>query len=319
VSGPHDALFKRVFSNLENAEGLMRVALPTEIANRVDWSSLSLESGSVVDETLKSVHADLIFSVQLDAKPALIYLLLEHQSTSHRFMALRMLLYVGRVWERWLDDHPGASLLPPIVPLVVHHDRKRWSAATVLSELVDVDAAAWPALAALVPNLRFLVDDLSHAEDADLTARSRTAFAELGLRMLQRARLSRDFLVEMTSWRGAFRRVSAAPNGVAALAALLEYALRVTEVPAEDLRRFAHQLGPTGDEAFMTGAQQLIETGRLAGQAEGRAELLINQLTTKFGAVPEGTMRRIRTASIEELDRFGERVLSAQSLDQVFG
>jgi hypothetical protein len=30
-------------------------------------------------------------------------------------------------------------------------------------------------------------------------------------------------------------------------------------------------------------------------------------------------MRRIRTASIEELDRFGERVLSAQSLDQVFG
>jgi hypothetical protein len=197
----------------------------------------------------------------------------------------------------------------------------------MLGDLIDLDPDAWPSVAALMPSLRFLVDDLSHAEDGDLKARSRTAYAELGLRMLQRARHSRDFLREMRSWMGAFRRVVAAPNGVAALAALLEYTLQVTEVPAEDLRRFAHQLGPTGDEAFMTGAQQLIETGRAEGRvegrveglAEGRAELLIKQLAAKFGALPEVSVQRIRAASVDELDRFGELVLSAESLDEVLG
>jgi hypothetical protein len=313
VPGPHDSLFKRVFSNTENAEGLMRVALPRDIAERIEWGTLHLESGSVVDEKLKNVHTDLIFSTQVGGKPALIYLLLEHQSSNDRFMALRMLLYVGRVWEQWLHHHPGARLLPPIVPLVVHHNERRWSATTVLGNLIDLDPDAWPGVAALMPNLRFLVDDLSHAEDGDLKARSRSAYAELGLRMLQRARHSRDFLGEMTSWMAAFRSVVAAPNGVAALSALLEYALQVTDVPAEDLRRFAHQLGPTGDEAFMTGAEQLIETGR----AKGRAEILIKQMTTKFGTLPDTVVQRVKAATVEELDCFAERVLSANSIEEV--
>jgi hypothetical protein len=113
----------------------------------------------------------------------------------------------------------------------------------------------------------------------------------------------------MKSWMGSFHRVITAPNGVAALAALLEYALQVTEVPAEDLRRFAHQLGPTGDEAYMTGAQQLM--------VQGRVELLLKQMTTKFGALPQETVRRIRSASSEEIDRYGERVLSATTVEEV--
>ncbi len=71
----------------------------------------------------------------------------------------------------------------------------------------------------------------------------------------------------------------------------------------------------------MTSAQQLMEQGRamgiVQGRAEGRAELLLRLLGAKFGVLGDSTVARVRVASIEQLDRWAERVLTAQSLDEV--
>lgn len=55
--------------------------------------------------------------------------------------------------------------------------------------------------------------------------------------------------------------------------------------------------------------------GRAEGKAEGKAELLLKLLQLKFGAVPETVRERVGAASADELDRFAERVLVAETLE----
>ncbi|HEU4616858.1 MAG TPA: DUF4351 domain-containing protein [Gammaproteobacteria bacterium] len=59
--------------------------------------------------------------------------------------------------------------------------------------------------------------------------------------------------------------------------------------------------------------------GKAEGRAEGRAELIRRLLTLRFGALTREASARIATASIEELDAIGERLLSARTLEQALG
>jgi hypothetical protein len=55
------------------------------------------------------------------------------------------------------------------------------------------------------------------------------------------------------------------------------------------------------------------------GLAEGRAALLQRLLLHRFGPLPAEATERLSTATIDELDAIGERLLSAQSLDEALG
>ncbi len=74
----------------------------------------------------------------------------------------------------------------------------------------------------------------------------------------------------------------------------------------------------------MTTAQRLIEQGRkegrqegrLEGRLEGQRELLLKQLRLRFGSVSRRVMTRINGASAEQLDRWAERVITANSPEE---
>ena len=57
--------------------------------------------------------------------------------------------------------------------------------------------------------------------------------------------------------------------------------------------------------------------GRAEGKAEGKAETLRTLLTLKFGQVPDAALLRLATADEASLDRWLERVLTADTLDAV--
>jgi hypothetical protein len=48
-------------------------------------------------------------------------------------------------------------------------------------------------------------------------------------------------------------------------------------------------------------------------------ELLQRLLTRRFGALPPAAMERLSTATIDELDAIGERLLSAATLEDALG
>ena len=59
--------------------------------------------------------------------------------------------------------------------------------------------------------------------------------------------------------------------------------------------------------------------GEAKGKTKGEATLLLKQLERKFHTVPESAHKRIEAADAETLLVWGERVLDANSLDEVWG
>jgi flagellar biosynthesis/type III secretory pathway protein FliH len=58
--------------------------------------------------------------------------------------------------------------------------------------------------------------------------------------------------------------------------------------------------------------------GKAEGRAKGKAELLMRLLAVKFGEVPPAVATRVAQANDEELLRWSERLLTADSLGAVF-
>ena len=309
VHNPHDRFFRHVFSDPENAIGELKTILPVEVRAGIEWSSLRLEPGSYVDAELSDLRSDVLFSATLAGRKVLLYLLLEHQSTKHDWMPLKLLGYMVRIWEDYLRQHPDAERLPAILPGVVYHGDSPWTTRLTLGELIDLDPETSRLVAAYLPDFAFRLDDLSSAQAQDLRARSMAALSQLALFCLMRARRTGDLTTELeASWEDRMREVTDAPNGVAAFATVLRYILEASDTPPERVRNLARKLGPRAEEAYMTGAQILQAEakaeGKAEGKSEGKAEVLLKLLELKFGAPNEATKARVLGAAIDDLDRW---------------
>src|SRR5262249_5265440 len=152
--------------------------------------------------------------------------------------------YLVRIWEAWRRENPGATRLPPIVPVVVHHSEGGggWSEAVAFDELLEVEGELLAALRPHLPLFTFVLDDLSVARDDELRARAMSALGRVALFCLKRARGSDDMARELERWRDLLAEIVRAPNGVAALAAILSYILEASSTPRERLEGLTRTL-----------------------------------------------------------------------------
>ncbi len=323
----HDALFKATFSRTEHAASILRAILPPPIAARVDFPALTLCSGNFVDEVLKERSSDLLFSTHLSDRPALIYLLFEHQSTFEDLMAFRLLRYLIRIWEQWLGENPTATRLPIILPIVLHHSEKGWTGATAFEDLLDADEDTRAAVAAHVPRFRFILEDISHETDEALRARAMTALARTVLWCLRHAREPSKFVTELRRWADLVREVRRAPGGAAAFMLILRYILEVSDPdkPEELIAEFAAVVEEEGKEEIVTvadwlreqGRERGVEQGRELGLTQGRREVVLDLLRERFGALPSDAVARVQAADMAKLRVWSKRVLTAPTLADV--
>jgi predicted transposase/invertase (TIGR01784 family) len=312
----HDAFFKEMLSRPEHAASLLQQILPARVAARIQFDSLAPCAGSYVDEALKERHSDLLFSVPIDGRPALIYILFEHQSTVDGLMSFRLLRYEVRIWERWLRDNPGARKLPLILPVVLHHSVTGWTGSTAFEDLLDIDEATLADVVSYVPNFQFVLEDLSHETDEHLRARAITALARISLWCLRHAREPWELVDRLGAWADLVAEVRRAPNGMTALVLIMRYIFATNEPdqPEALVQRLLAAVGEEGKEEIMTAADQLMERGR----TQGRREMLLDQLRERFGALPDAVAAQVSAAGMTELQAWSKRVLRASTLDGVF-
>lgn len=283
---PHDALFRSAFEHPAHAAAELRHVLPRELADAIEWSELRLEPGSFVDPKLADRHTDLLFSTSIDGHRALVYVLLEHQSTPDARMPFRVLVYMVRVWARWTNDHPDDPL-PAIIPVVV-------TSTATDDELRSRALATFPMLA-----LSLLRDGRDeHALFRNLetwaAAYAAVAAAPTGLHAFERL----------------MRYVE----------------LRLPDEQFERFRARLVELAPTTEAEVMRYSERLIAEGEAKGREQGREqgrldalrETLRAQLRSKFAGLDTSTLTRIDAASPSELERWLERVVIENDLDAVF-
>jgi predicted transposase/invertase (TIGR01784 family) len=327
---PHDALFKAAFSRPELARSELELVLPAALARQLDLASLSVTPGSFVDEDLRHAHSDLLYTVRTSSgREALVYVLLEHQSSFDALMPIRLLRYVIRIWDHWLCAHPNARRVPLVIPVVMHHGppgSERWLAAPELSTVLDAEPELADAARACTPHYRFVLDDLSALTIDELSARTLDAMAKL---------------IEVGFWssRSWERLGEAAPLIATLLEAVKDdeptrtlvtqfylYVLRAAqpEVALEDVRTILLDVaGPRRREDVMNAAEQLIEQGRAEGRAEGTAALR-NGIATVLSAhaIELSELGRARLGACDDiriLTVWLTRAATARTEAEVFG
>lgn len=317
TSKPHDGLFATAMSRIDDAQGILAVFLPEAVRRKIDWSTLQRLSGSFVSPELSAVHSDALFEVKLAGRDALLFLLLEHQSTPDPWMPLRMLVYVTEALRRYQREHAEATKLPVIVPMVLHHGDASWTTPRSLLEMWNADAETLDALGPKLMHLELAIDDLAHVPEEEIRQRSATDFARLVLLLLQQLRETNDAVGLLRSWQSHLERIALLPHATDALVAIWMYTLTVGRASRAELATLAKQLGPKAEEGLMTGAELLRKEGRVEGEARGRAETLLRLLRKRFGALSPAQETRLRMATTDELDAWTDLVLTATSLDEL--
>lgn len=111
TSTPHDALFKSFLTHPGTARDFMEIHLPKDLRELCDLDSLKLESASFVDEKLRALHSDILWSVKTREGDGYIYVVIEHQSREDIHMAFRLMRYSMAVMQRHIE-HDKRRPLP---------------------------------------------------------------------------------------------------------------------------------------------------------------------------------------------------------------
>lgn len=325
----NDKAFHRTFSEPRNALGMLRELVPAHLAKMIRWDTLRLASSKYVDLLLRERRSDLVYQAELAGRDIFIYLI-EHQSSVDLIMAVRIYTAIGQLWDGWRREHPNSTTVPAVLPLVVYHGDRAWTAATEVSDLIDLPADVREAMSEYLPQQRFVLDDLSAASAESIREREQlTATARLTLAALQflRAQCEQPAHVLRELWPlvEELRRLGLQDD----FWVFIRYVSQV--VPRgrhEEVRRYMQDHMTEAEYGrFLSieeglrseGRLQGRQEGRQEGREEGRRETLTKLLIVKFGGeLPADVVERLEQAVEEDLDLWTERVLTAETLDAVF-
>ncbi|GAB6042894.1 Rpn family recombination-promoting nuclease/putative transposase [Endothiovibrio diazotrophicus] len=332
----HDSGYKQLFSHPELVRDLLQGFVHEAWVRELDFATLERVAGSYVSDDLRERIDDMVWRVRLRGRWVYVYLLLEFQSTVDPFMAVRLLTYLGLLYQDLLKGGglKSGDRLPPVLPLVLYNGRPRWSAPLEIGELIEPVPGG---LEAYRPAFRHLVLEERRYAEAELAPLKNLAAA---LFRLENSRSPAEVLQvvrALRGWLGApeqtrLRRSFAIWIGRVLLVSRSQGAIEFLD--PNDLPEVERMLAEETDDWTLSWRRQGLEEGRAEGRAEGRemglaeglAEgqrkgertLLSRLLALRFGPLPEWAGDRLEEASQEALERWGERILDAQTLEQVF-
>jgi predicted transposase/invertase (TIGR01784 family) len=266
IHQPHDRIFRAVFSNADEAAGLLQTALPGAIRDHFDWTTLTLLDGSFVDDEMRGSQSDLLYQIEHieTGQPISMYLLFEHQSSTDPWMRFRLLKYCCRIWETDRRHDPESPELRPIVPVVFYQGPRGWTYSTEFADLFPEAVRSWP----WVPRFTHELLDQTTLEPGAAAGGVKGRITQL-LMMVAFDRHVEAALDLTARWALSLH----AGGGVGELRRFILYLMATKGREAIEafegaLRR--HGLGQ-GDE-IVTYAQELLAEGRAEGRVEGRVE-----------------------------------------------
>jgi predicted transposase/invertase (TIGR01784 family) len=138
MANDHDSSYKFLFSRPELVRDLILGFIPDDWLHSLDYETLETVPGHYVTEDLRNRADDIVWRVKVGGEWVYLYLLIEFQSSVDKYMALRMMVYVGLLYQDLIKT--GKALadgrLPPVLPIVLYNGSARWTAETDLFKLI---------------------------------------------------------------------------------------------------------------------------------------------------------------------------------------
>ncbi len=265
--------------------------------------------------------SDVIWRIPMRAGgDAYLLLLLEFQSKIDRFMAVRVMVYAGLLWQQLVQEKrlTPDGRLPPVFPVVIYNGDPRWHAPDALAPLIALPEGS--PLWQWQPGMRHRVIDEGAFAAADLAGRDTLAALLFRLENAPEPEQIEAIVDAVIDW---FR----AHDGFEALMPLFAgLAHRVIDGHggaspgarvAENLQEVRTMLANRPAEWKLRWTQEGLVRGREEGRQEGEASAVTRLLEHRFGPLPDAAKARIASADLPTLQAWSLRILDAGSIGDV--
>ena len=327
----HDGAYKLLFRNKRMVEDLVRGFVREPWVDRLDFSTLEMREGSYVSKDHRRLEQDMVWRLRWRGEGSegertwlYVYLLLEFQSRVERFMAVRMLAYLSLLYLDLVKHREltRKGRLPPVLPLVLYNGERRWWAPRQVGELVDTVPGG---LSGYQPSLEYLVIDEGELSEEELASVRNLAAVLFRLEQSRKPREVREVVDSLarqlqgaSDESGSLRRAF----GQWLHKVLLPARFPDAEIPEagslEDAQTMLRQRVLEWDRRVEELKEAGLQEGLQEGRREGERRILLRLLERKFGAVDPATQRRVDQAGDRQLLTWGENLLTAERLDDVF-
>jgi hypothetical protein len=177
-------------------------------------------------------------------------------------------------------------------------------------------------------NFHYLLYDLSDYSDEEIKG---NAQLRIMLKLLRdvATKSTEEFLQSFYEAIQALQEIEDKQKGIEFFEITLRYVFNaVRDLTKKDMEQIVQQIEttfPEGSEVAMTladilreeGMQEGLQKGRQEGASQALAKTALNQLTEKFGALPEHLKENIRQADLATLETILQNIFKYQSLDEV--
>ena len=323
----HDGNYKQIFSHPEIIQELLKGFVNEEWVDEVDFKTLEKINSSFVSEELLKREDDIIWRVKVKERWLYLYLLIEFQSEVDYWMALRIGVYTGLLYQDLIKSKrvKTRELLPPVFPIVLYNGSPRWTAATELSQLIEPYTKG---LEAYCPRQRyFILDELRIPEEifqemdntvADvfrLESSLNPKQISLVISCLsnrlkgdQFSSLKRALVVWIN--RTILSRLN--PEEITGKINKLEEA---DSMLAERVEQWTVEWK---NEGIQQGIQQGLQQGKQKWMQRGEGKIFTHLLKKRFGTIPAWVEEKIKNGSESELEEWAENILIANTIDDIF-
>lgn len=311
----HDTGYKRLFSHREMVADLLGGFVHQPWVRELEFDTLERVSGSYVSDDFREREDDIIWRVRWRDQWLYVYLLLEFQSTVDRFMAIRILVYVGMLYQDLIraKQLTPNGLLPPVLPVVLYNGDRKWTAARDVGELVETVPGG---LEHYRPHIRYFLLEERRYEEAELASMQNLVAA---LFRLENSRAPEDVcqvIEALNEWLQNPEQSDVRRAFVGWLRqVLLPRRMPEAEVPElENLQEVKTMLA----ERVREWTEQWREEGREKGRVEELHRTILRLGRERFGEADETTRQNIEAIrDIDALEELSVRLIKVSSWVQL--
>lgn len=325
---------KVLLENPANVQDVLNI-LGVRCVGRIDFSQMRLEPAHFVQPDYRHLASDLVLRAPLTpsaegpSRTLTIYILIEHQAEPDRLMAFRVLEYLVQIYKRQLrqweqeQETLDGFEFQPVLPIVLYTGTRTWDRLLKVSELLadDEDLRGWaPEFAPLFLNVSQIGGETLETNGGAFgrvlrliqQRWIRRAAFEDALRQVVRALESQLATTDRDRWLSLLSYIQALIYNDRDGSEREELRELVAVSVKNDSRRSeVYNMGQTI-------AELLREEGRAEGAIRSLRQVLLLQLETRFGEVPEGIRNRIEhTDSVDQLNIWLKAFVRARKLSGV--
>ncbi len=315
TSQGYDPALKLLFSHPVMIESLIKGFVPQTWTKDLDFSSLHQVNVKHTTDDLRTRESDLIWNISFKGQPLYIICLLEFQSTIDKFMAVRVLTYIGLIYQDLVKQKQFThkqQKLPPVFSLVFYTGAKAWDAPNTLKDCLSF--AIPESLRKYQPNIEYMVLDVGQIDLGEYTFEKDNVVTSL---------LELEKVWNLTNTKQIIDKLNKQLQGEqfnSLRKAFLVYINRVWK----PRKRFASkefidlsEVSVMLSERIDQWEKEKIQEGMQQGMQQTMQYTTLKLIEHKFPASASLFKDRIEEMNYEALEKLLDRIIKAQSLDEL--